>query len=135
MAGLWWVPSLVVFGTATVIAVAITLAVKASRRRAIAAGRIVDPRPESLDQLEIRAGQALVSADESVRRGAQELDFAVAQFGDDATRQFAATLESARTTLREAFRLRQRLSDEVPDTDGERRRWSERISNCVSRPQ
>lgn len=127
MAELSLLPSVVVFGVTAVIVVAIVLAVKSQRRKAIAEGRIADPRGESLERLETRAGQSLVRTDEAVRRATEELGFAVAQFGAEATGEFDAALGSARSKLRDAFRLRQRLSDEVPDTDGERRSWSERI--------
>ncbi|WP_166982853.1 hypothetical protein [Paramicrobacterium fandaimingii] len=127
MSSLWWVPSLVVFGTTALIVVGIVVAVRARRRTAIASGRIADPRPESIEQLEVRAGQALVQADEAVRRGAEEHAFALAQFGPATTAAFTAALESARARLSDAFELRQRLSDVTPDTDADRRSWSERI--------
>ncbi|GAB2528163.1 hypothetical protein [Paramicrobacterium agarici] len=127
MSSLWWVPSLVVFGTTALIIVGVVLAVKARRRRAIASGRIADTRPEPIEHLEVRAGQALVQADEAVRRGVEEHAFAAAQFGVDETAAFAAAIESARGRLSEAFELRQRLSDVTPDTDADRRAWSESI--------
>ncbi|WP_167132821.1 hypothetical protein [Paramicrobacterium chengjingii] len=127
MSSLWWVPSLVVFGTTALIVVGIVVAVRARRRTAIASGRIADPRPESIEQLEVRAGQALVHADEAVRRGTEEHAFAAAQFGAAATSAFTAALENARGRLSEAFELRQRLSDVTPDTDADRRSWSARI--------
>lgn len=127
MSSLWWVPSLVVFGTTALIVIGVVYVVRLRRRRAIASGRIADPRPESIEQLEIRAGQALVQADEAVRHGAEELAFAMAQFGPDATASFAEALENARATLSSAFERRQLLSDVTPDTDAERRSWSTSI--------
>lgn len=127
MSTLWWVPSLVVFGTTALVVIGVVYAVRLRRRRAIASGRIADPRPESIEQLEVRAGQALVQADEAVRRGAEEHAFALAQFGAAETAAFTQALETTRERLATAFELRQRLSDVTPDTDAERRAWSESI--------
>lgn len=133
MNALWWLPSVIVFGTTALIIIGIVAAVKAARRRGIASGRIADSGPEPLEKLEIRAGQALVQADEATRRGAEELAFAAAQFGPEATADFAKTLEVARTSLSRAFELRQKLSDVEPDTDAERRTWSEQVLDLCTR--
>src|SRR5690554_4310046 len=69
----------------------------------------------------------LVRLDEAVIAGEQELDFAVAQFGAQQTRDYAAALSSARGALQEAFRLQQALDDAKPDTERERREWTSRI--------
>jgi uncharacterized membrane protein YgcG/tetratricopeptide (TPR) repeat protein len=64
---------------------------------------------KSTDQLRQEVATALVDLDNAVRSSAQELAFAQAQFGDQATLQFTSTLESARGRAAEAFRIQQEL--------------------------
>ena len=52
--------------------------------------------PLPLDELSRRAGAALVATDDAVDTSAQELGFATAEFGDEATAPFAQALERAR---------------------------------------
>lgn len=125
--GLWWLPSLVVFGT---VGVGIVVAVRATaaRRRRLGIGPAAD-----LAALEQRAGVALVRTDDRVHAAEEDVDFAAAQFGDDAARDFARAVASARDQLREAFRLHQQLADAVQDSESQRRRWNERIIElCAS---
>ena len=96
--------------------VGITLLVRRSRRQAIA------PAPGRTD-----AGVALVQADDAVKDGADELAFAVAQFGEDRTREFAAILATAKADLTRAFRLQQQLDDSEPDSDQQREQWTHQI--------
>jgi chromosome segregation ATPase len=96
--------------------VGVTLLVRRSRREAIAQppGRTV-------------AGVALVQADDAVKDGDDELAFAVAQFGEERTREFAATLATAKANLTRAFRLQQQLDDSEPDSDQQRAEWAHQI--------
>lgn len=64
-----------------------------------------------LDELARRAGTALVAVDDAVRTGEQELAFARAEFGDDATRDLAAALRAAREDATAAFHRQQELDD------------------------
>jgi chromosome segregation ATPase len=96
--------------------VGITLLVRRSRRQAIA------PAPGRTD-----AGVALVQADDAVKDGADELAFAVAQFGEDRTREFSNVLASAKADLTRAFRLQQQLDDSEPDSDQQRAEWTHQI--------
>lgn len=80
-----------------------------------------------LERLEKEAGTALVRTDERLRLADDELGFAVAELGEDETRDLAAALRTARERLREAFHLHQLLHDHVPDTDAQRREWFARI--------
>ena len=82
---------------------------------------------EELQELRRTAGSALVAADDDVKAGQQELEFARAQFGDAPTRELAAALETAGTELSEAFALQQKLDDGVPDTEEDTRAWLTRI--------
>lgn len=118
---LWWLPSLIVFGGAAVAAVLLVRGLRTRGRRVLEAeGRT----PEALDQ---RAGLALVQADDVVRQAEDEVGFAEAQFGKSDAAQVARAVSSARQALREAFLLRQKLDDHIPDTESDRTRWNTRI--------
>lgn len=117
----WWVPSAVVFGVVAVVAVVIAMTL---RRRARARTQV----DQTLAAERTRAAQiALVRADDLIEAATDELGFAVAQFGENATGEFAAALDASRRQVRDAFLLQQKLDDSVPDTEGERRRWTEQI--------
>ncbi|MFD4421826.1 hypothetical protein ACFWN7_10010 [Agromyces sp. NPDC058484] len=119
--GLWWLPSLLVFGAA---AVALVGGVIGFRR--LGAGR-ERAALESARELEVRAKGLIVRADTAVREADREVAFAEAQFGAAVARDVRDALETARRRLRGAFLLQQRLDDAEPDTAGERRTWSSRI--------
>lgn len=80
--------------------------------------------PNDLGSLTRRAGSLLVAVDDALRDADQELGYAIAQFGADRARPYAAALTEARAKVTEAFRLRQLLDDSVPDSDRERREWT-----------
>jgi hypothetical protein len=119
--GLWWLPSLVVFGAA---AVAVAGSVLGFRRLGARRERV------ALDDgraLEVRAKGLIVQADTAVREADREAAFAEAQFGAATARDVRGALETARRRLREAFLLQQRLDDAHPHTAAERGTWSSRI--------
>ena len=74
-----------------------------------------------------RAGVALVAADERIRVTADELDFAEAELGKEATDPLRQALVTVRTHLGEAFRLNQLNHDHIPDTAEELRTRNARI--------
>lgn len=74
-----------------------------------------------------RAGTALVAADERVRVTTDELVFAEAELGPDATEELRVALTAVRQHLGEAFRLNQLNYDEIPDTAEELRTRNARI--------
>ena len=80
-----------------------------------------------LPALRTRANILLVRADEAVTAGEDELGFAVAQFGEQRTSRFAASMTDARTKLAEAFRLQQALDDSVPESAQKKREWTLQI--------
>lgn len=81
--------------------------------------------------LEDRANEELVSTDESIRRGREELDLAIAEFGPERTRSFTRAMNHSTTTLQHAFQLQQRLNDSVQQSDAERRNMLvEIVSSC-----
>ena len=111
-----------------VIAIIVFVVVRMRRNRGGgAAPRSSVPTGPTQKELDQRAGTLLVALDDEVTSSEQELGFAVAQFGDEATAGFTAALASAKSKLAEAFTLRQRLDDSDPDTDQEKRDWTTRI--------
>ena len=83
---------------------------------------------ETLDQL---AQEELVSTDESIRRGKEELNIALSEFGPERVRPFTKAMNHSTSTLQKAFRLRQRLDDAVPESPAERRQMLvEIVSSC-----
>jgi hypothetical protein len=111
---------LVAFAGLTVLGV--VLISRRARREASA------PAPGRTD-----AGVALVRADTALRDGLDELGYAVAQFGEDRTRDFKAALDAARADLDKAFRYQQRLDDVEPDSDRQRREWTLEIKALATR--
>ncbi len=142
MSGLWWLPSLIVFGVTAVIVVG---AVRLLRARRGTAGRINNvvrsragvsaaqplssgaPISQDIAALRRDANVALVRLDDAIDAATDELGFAAAQFGDAETTGFAQTLIDARQSLAEAFTLAQKLDDAWPDTEREQRDWTRHI--------
>jgi len=85
------------------------------------------PEAMTQKQLDQRAGSLLVQLDDSLKTSEQELGFAVAQFGDDATKDFTAVLTSAKAKVAEAFTLKQKLDDATADSPADQRSWTTRI--------
>lgn len=83
-------------------------------------------------ELDKRSSSALVRIDDAVRTSEQELGFAQAQFGPDATREFEQVLATAKQQVTEAFRLRQTLDDDIPDTEPQVRDTATRIIRTVA---
>ena len=85
------------------------------------------PHGEALADLDAKARQALVQTDNAVRTSQEELGFAAAQFGDEATQPFTEAVETAKQELTAAFRLRQQLDDAYPEDDETRWRMLDEI--------
>lgn len=79
------------------------------------------------DEVATQAGVALVRADDAITSSTEELGFAVAQFGEGATAEFTAAIDAAKAKMSEAFDLKQKLDDEIPDSVFDRREWHLRI--------
>jgi len=116
------VVAVVLFAFGALSVLGVVLIARRARREASA------PAPGSTD-----AGVALVRADTALRDGVDELGYAVAQFGEDRTRDFRAALDAARADLDRAFRFQQRLDDAEPDSDRQRREWTREISTLATR--
>lgn len=70
-------------------------------------------------ELTRRASSALVATDERIRTTSDELVYAEAELGTDATRPLREALAAVRQHLAEAFHLHQLNHDEIPDTSEE----------------
>ncbi|MDZ8274461.1 TPM domain-containing protein [Microbacterium aquimaris] len=116
---------LLLVATAISIVVLIWLVVR-NRRAKKAAGAGALPR-RSVAELEREASSALVQTDDALKTSEQELDFARAQFGDRATTEFVEALATARKLLDQAFTIKQRLDDETPETDEQKRAGNQQI--------
>ena len=113
-------PWLLVIGVVVIVAVIVWFLVRArSRRAAEGAPAAEGAGALPLDELRRRANAELVAADDAVKTSAQELDFAVAEFGEEPAAPFRQALEEARGDVAEAFRLRNELRD--GDDEGRQR--------------
>ncbi|WP_159793800.1 TPM domain-containing protein [Puerhibacterium puerhi] len=96
------------------------------RRRRTAVGRPAAAPADELatlptEELERRAAAALVEIDDALKTSEQELGFAQAEFGLEATQQFQQVLAQAKADVAQAFGVRQRLDDAEPETEPQRR--------------
>jgi len=114
------IPILPILGGAAVVGIGAWGISRLVKRR-----RGVDPAApvEKLDQkqLDQRAGSLLVRLDDALKSNEQELGFAQAQFGDKATKGFAAALAEAEKQVKQAFAIRQQLDDATPETAQQKR--------------
>nr|WP_090276900.1 TPM domain-containing protein [Mycolicibacterium komanii]CRL70563.1 transmembrane protein [Mycolicibacterium komanii] len=126
-----WVGLLVALG---VIALAVVVLMIWRRRRRrkrreaeFAAARRVDPTdPQalasvSLDALDDLSRAMVVEVDNAVRTSDHELELAVEEFGAERTEPFTRAVNNAKTTLAQAFNVRQILDDAIPETPAQRR--------------
>ena len=89
------------------------------------------PTAVSTEELSKRAGSLLVEMDDALETSDQDVGFAEAEFGPEAAAPFREAVERARADVAEAFRLQQRLADETPESEDERRRiLAEIIGRC-----
>ena len=109
---------------------------RARRSRAVADRQRQTAVAGEFAELHQRAGSALVRTDERIRIAEDELGFAIAEFGEPATTEFAGAVQRARQRLAEAFQLNQLISDHIEDSPEQRREWMTRIvSLCGSADQ
>jgi uncharacterized membrane protein YgcG len=97
------------------------------REAEFAAARRVDPAdPNALaavpiDALDDLSKSIVVDVDNAVRTSDNELVLAVEEFGEKDTAPFSTAVRDAKTTLAQAFNVRQILDDAVPETPAQRR--------------
>lgn len=109
-------------GGLVVIALIALVAWAAARRRR-SAGNPAEGGLSTLptDELERRASTALVAVDDDLKTAEQELGFAQAQFGPEATASYESALAAAKGAVTRAFTLRQQLDDSTPETEPQKR--------------
>ncbi|MGA1812320.1 TPM domain-containing protein [Frondihabitans sp. 4ASC-45] len=122
-ADLSWIPIALLI-VVLVIAAIVAFVVIRRRRSAKALGAKQQAEQTALDR---RAGDLLVGIDDQITQASQEVGFAAAQFGDSAAQPFAEAVRSAKAKAAQAFELRQKLDDEVPDTPEQKREWTTQI--------
>jgi hypothetical protein len=79
------------------------------------------------------AGVAIVRADDALRAASDDFEFALAQFGEERTREFARALEAARADLDKAFELQNRIDDAEWEGENRRRGWAKSIQAMADR--
>jgi uncharacterized membrane protein YgcG/predicted nucleic acid-binding Zn-ribbon protein len=129
--GVSWMGLLIALAVLVLLVILLWLFSRRRRRKRRAAeleaARRVDPTdPNALASVPIDALDGLsksivVDVDNAVRTSDSELALAVEEFGEQQTEPFTRALASARTTLAQAFNVRQILDDAVPETPQERR--------------
>jgi TPM domain len=126
---------------AAVLVLLLVMRYRGRRRRAaaLAAALRVDPTdvnalaavsPEALDDL---SRALVVGVDNAVRTSANELDLAVAEFGDERTQPFTQAVTNAKAALSQAFTVRQQLDDNTPETPAQRRELLTRVIVSAAR--
>lgn len=125
-------------------AVALLLLVMRYRRRrrraaALAAARRVDPTDVDalaavpLQALDDLSRALVVDVDNAVRTSSNELELAVAEFGEERTQPFTQAVNNAKAALSQAFTVRHQLDDETPETPAQRRELLTRVIVSAAR--
>ncbi|TAM72199.1 TPM domain-containing protein [Mycobacterium sp.] len=109
------------------------------RAAALAAARRVDPTDvnaltavpvQALDDL---SRALVVDVDNALRTSANELELAVAEFGEQRTQPFTQAVTNAKAALSQAFTVRQQLDDDTPETPAQRRELLTRVVALAAR--
>lgn len=88
-------------------------------------------RAEAFAKRSEAAGVELVRMDNLIRSADEELQFAQAQFGADATAEYAKAVSTAKSSAQEAFALQAKLFDHIPDTEEEQDAWLDKIESLT----
>ena len=126
-----WIGIVVVLAIIAIIALVLILWSRRRRRKRreaeFAAAKRVDPSdPNALasvpiDALDDLSKMMVVDVDNAVRTSDGELALAVEEFGATQTEPFSRAVTNAKTTLAQAFNVRQILDDSIPETPAQRR--------------
>ncbi|QHN29077.1 TPM domain-containing protein [Gordonia amarae] len=76
---------------------------------------------QPLDVLDPWSREVLTDTDNAIRTSEEELRLAVGEFGAVETEPFTRALDAAKKGVAASFALRQRLDDDIPETDDQRR--------------
>jgi uncharacterized membrane protein YgcG len=130
-AGISWVWLLIALAIIAVLVLVLWLWMRRRRRKRreaeFAAARQVDPADPnelasvSIDALDDLSKSMVVDVDNALRTSDNELTLAVEEFGDKDTAPFTQAVSNAKTTLAQAFNVRQILDDAVPESPMQRR--------------
>ncbi|MEU1995001.1 TPM domain-containing protein [Nocardia gamkensis] len=105
----------------------------------LAAARQLDPENTTalaalpLEALHARSRETLVEIDNAIRTSGEELELATGEFGATATTPFRTALDNAKAAAAEAFAIRQRLDDAIPETPEEQRSLLVELIGAVGR--
>ncbi|HUP55709.1 MAG TPA: TPM domain-containing protein [Methylomirabilota bacterium] len=113
------------------------------RRGRATEGSAAGPTPDapagapalSGQELARRANALLIATDERIRDARQEVDFAEAQYGREEVGELRAAVARAQDELRDAFTVRQRLDDDVPEDEPTRETMLREIVERTTRAQ
>lgn len=84
-----------------------------------------------LEGLELHAQKVLVETDNAVRSSSEALELARGEFGDTAVQPFDRAYRQAQAALANAFEIRQRLDDDIPETPEQQREMLvQLVSSC-----
>jgi chromosome segregation ATPase len=129
--GISWFGMLIMLAVIALAVLVLWLWMRRRRRKRreaeFAAAQRVDPSdPNALaavpiDALDDLSKTIVVDVDNAVRTSDNELTLAVEEFGDRQTAPFSRAVANAKTTLAQAFNVRQILDDAVPETPQQRR--------------
>jgi uncharacterized membrane protein YgcG/predicted nucleic acid-binding Zn-ribbon protein len=129
--GITWFGVLIMLAVIALAVLVLWLWMRRRRRKRreaeFAAARRVDPAdPNALatvpiDALDDLSKTIVVDVDNAVRTSDNELSLATEEFGPEQTEPFNRAVASAKTTLAQAFNVRQILDDAVPETAQQRR--------------
>lgn len=136
-------PLLILAGIGLLLIGALMMWSKRRRRKRheadVAAAQNIDPTDASaladvpIDALDDLSRTIVVKVDNAVRTSANELVLAVEEFGEAQTAPFAAAVDNARETLKQAFTVRQKLDDSKPEPLPERRDLLTRVVVSAAR--
>jgi hypothetical protein len=82
--------------------------------------RIERPDPyegTTTEQLQFQASSALLELDEAMKTSQLDLDYARAQYGEEAVTGFDKALGQSRDEISRAFTIRQQLDDDIPEDE------------------
>lgn len=129
--GFTWVGVLAMLAVIALAVLVLVLFMRRRRRKRreaeFAAARRVDPSDPNalasvpLDALDDLSRAIVVDVDNAVRTSEGELALAFEEFGAAQTEPFSRAVANAKTTLAQAFNVRQILDDAVPETPQQRR--------------
>ncbi|HEY5853624.1 MAG TPA: TPM domain-containing protein [Aldersonia sp.] len=86
-----------------------------------------------LPALQSRSAEVLVEMDNALRTSGEELELARGEFGDEAVRPFDSAYQDAKGALAQAFSIRQRLDDALPESPQQQRDLLVELINSCGR--